>query len=575
MAGKAKDKHIGKRLGDYRLIEPLATGGMAKLYIGEDVNLGRRVAVKVLTAEMMESDSFLAERFKREAKAVAQLDHPNIVPIYQYREEDGLYFLAMKLIDGQDLADEIYALQSQGKAMSVRRMLALLKQVAAALDHAHENGIIHRDVKPSNILVEKNSEKALLTDFGLVLELTETNKTMGTAFGTPRYISPEQALASEKAVPQSDIYALAVIVFEILTGSQVFRADTAMQVALSHISEPPPAPTSINPEIPKAVEREILKSLEKKPNKRHKTATAFIQALEDAYGDKLTSATIASRIDLPKQLGTLPTVMDDSPTQLADEPGEAAVPTMPDPDVTLDDSGRLEKPRGRGRKSKAESPQGEAMAGIAVPKATGKERKRRSSSTTILAAALLVVLALVAFLVISGGGSDDGPASSGAASSGAGGPGIVPVVDPVETGPTQDITANYNADAFVIVNTGGGPLSLDGLRFRGDGNAQTFDAVLQVNGARLDPDECLLIVTAQRRVSLPEDWGCAEDAIRNRVVRWDDALFWRGPADETFRVDLPDGDTLRCDRVPAADADAESEAEVSASCTLPLPTIRE
>jgi len=284
------DKLIGQRLGDYKLTQKLAAGGMAKIYYGEDVKLGRRAAIKVLTPEMLEADDTLTERFEREAKAVAHLEHPNIVPIYQFGDaEGGLYFLAMKLIEGEDLADELNRLNKDKQLMPVSRMFKIIEQVAAALDFAHIHGIIHRDVKPSNVLLDKTG-KAILTDFGLVLR-QQVDKTMGTAFGTPRYISPEQALASEKSVPQSDIYSLAVIVYEILTGSMVFKADTAMQIALSHISEAPPPPRTINPHIPRGVEREILKALSKKPEDRHESAAHFVQALRDAYGDKITEDT--------------------------------------------------------------------------------------------------------------------------------------------------------------------------------------------------------------------------------------------------------------------------------------------
>ena len=143
---KSTDDLVGKQLGDYKLVDKLATGGMAKIFVGEDVKLGRQVAIKVLTEDILEADSTLTERFQREARAVANLDHDNIVPIYQYGEEDDLYFIAMKLIRGEDLADELNRLNRQKKLIAPNRMLAILKQVANALDYAHGKGIIHRDV---------------------------------------------------------------------------------------------------------------------------------------------------------------------------------------------------------------------------------------------------------------------------------------------------------------------------------------------------------------------------------------------------------------------------------------------
>jgi serine/threonine protein kinase len=315
-------KLIDKQLGDYKIISVLAAGGMAKIYRAVDVQLDREVAVKVLSPAMLDADTTLSTRFQREARAVAKLEHDNIIPIYRAGREDDFYYLAMKLIEGGDLATELNDLHAQFKLIDTKRMLLLMGQVAAALDHAHSAGIIHRDVKPSNILIE-HSGKAILTDFGLVLN-ADLEKTMGTAFGTPRYISPEQALASEKAVPQSDIYSLAVIVYEAVTGSMVFKAETPMQIALSHISEPPPPPTSVNADIPPAVEKEILKALAKDPEKRHATVSEFVSALKAAYGDKAG----ASVNEISKELSQSLTPILTSPPdfeKIAEEQGMSVI----------------------------------------------------------------------------------------------------------------------------------------------------------------------------------------------------------------------------------------------------------
>ena len=192
----------GKRLGDYELDRRLTSGGMAHIYLARDVQLGRTVAVKVLTPDILEKDPALPTRFLREARAVAQLEHDNIVPIYQYGEQSGLYFLAMRYIDGRDLSQELKSLHARNERIPIPRLLLILSQVASALDYAHRQGIIHRDVKPSNILLGEN-DKAYLSDFGLVLWQT-VEATMGTAFGTPRYISPEQATDSLSVRSQSD-----------------------------------------------------------------------------------------------------------------------------------------------------------------------------------------------------------------------------------------------------------------------------------------------------------------------------------------------------------------------------------
>jgi serine/threonine-protein kinase len=305
---------IGKQLGDYRLTSLLATGGMARIYKGMDYRLQRQAAVKVLAHEATQNDETLTRRFQREARAVAALEHDNIITIFQYGEFEDYYFLAMKLVKGNDLAQELKRLKKYGKKLESPRMLKIMEQIASALDYAHRSGVIHRDVKPSNILLS-DDDKAILTDFGLVMR-SSVETTMGTAFGTPRYISPEQATASDKAIPQSDIYSLAVIIYEILVGDPPFTGDTPMQIAFSHISEPPPSLRSKDKSIPEAVDKEILKALEKLPENRHQTATELVQALRRAYG---LQATTEVPVVTPHPTSNARSVDDDRSTQRPDE----------------------------------------------------------------------------------------------------------------------------------------------------------------------------------------------------------------------------------------------------------------
>jgi serine/threonine protein kinase len=286
---KDKDPLIGKQLGDYRLTSLLANGGMARIYKGMDYKLQRQAAVKVLPEADGEGDKTLMKRFQREARAVAALEHDNIITIYQYGEQEGVYFLAMKLIKGKDLSQELKRLKKAGQKMEIGRALRILEQVASALDVAHAASVVHRDIKPSNILLD-DGDKAVLTDFGLVLR-PSIETTMGTAFGTPRYIAPEQAISSNQAVPQSDIYALGIILYEILCGDTPFSGESPMEIALSQISDAPPPPRSLNKDIPEAVERQILKALDKDPEKRHKTAAEFVNAVKQGFGMKATSPT--------------------------------------------------------------------------------------------------------------------------------------------------------------------------------------------------------------------------------------------------------------------------------------------
>ncbi len=289
----SKDPLIGKQLGDYRLTSILATGGMARIYKGMDYKLQRQAAVKVLAQDEVDSDKTLMKRFQREARAVAALEHDNIITIYQYGEQEGVYFLAMKLIKGKDLSQELKRLKKAGQRMDIQRALKIMDQVASALDFAHAADVVHRDIKPSNILLD-DDDKAVLTDFGLVLR-PSVETTMGTAFGTPRYIAPEQAISSNKALPQSDIYSLGIIMYEIATGDTPFTGDTPMEIALSQISDSPPPPRSKDPSVPEAVEKEILKALDKEPEKRHRSAGEFLKAIRHGYGLDYSDATNSSR----------------------------------------------------------------------------------------------------------------------------------------------------------------------------------------------------------------------------------------------------------------------------------------
>ena len=316
ISNRVKDRLIGKQLGDYRITSRLASGGMARIYKAMDYKLQRPAAIKVLENDTFVNDETVAKRFKREAQAVAALEHDNIITIYQYGEDqdEGIYFLAMQLIKGRDLADTLKKIRRRDSLMEVDRVLEIMSQIASALDYAHSQNIIHRDVKPSNILIDKD-DKAILTDLGLVLR-SSAETTMGTAFGTPRYIAPEQATASDKAVPQSDIYSFAVIMYEMLTGQTPFDGDSPMEIALAHIGDPVPPPSDINPLIPATVERELLKALDKDPRKRHATTVEFVEAIKQGYGKASmveTMSAVAPSVDI--DLSGVRVIGDDTPTK--------------------------------------------------------------------------------------------------------------------------------------------------------------------------------------------------------------------------------------------------------------------
>lgn len=290
-----KDPLIGRRLANFKLERVLGRGGMAQVYYGQDVKLQRPVAIKVIDARYRDKPIY-AQRFVKEARAVARWRHENIIQIYYADDQDGLYFYAMEYIDGQDLASILASYAAQGELMPPDEILRIMRAVASALDHAHKNGVIHRDVKPSNVLVS-NDGRIVLGDFGLALDMQEGSS--GEAFGTPHYISPEQARRSSDVVPQSDLYSLGVILFEMLTGVVPFDDPSPTSVALQHITQPPPVPRTINPQLGEALEAVLLKAINKSPQDRYQSGAALVTALEKALALTAPSKKQVNPLPLP------------------------------------------------------------------------------------------------------------------------------------------------------------------------------------------------------------------------------------------------------------------------------------
>ena len=278
----------GRKIGQYEILDPLGRGGMATVYRAYQPTLDREVAIKVI-AEQYINDATFAERFRREARSIARLHHPNILTVYDAGEDGNWLYIVMELIDGPTLKDEIH-----GQPLPVEKSLEYVRQIASALDYANKNGIIHRDVKPSNVLIDK-SGRAVLSDFGIA-KLAQANTQLtntGTGIGTPDYMSPEQALGDELDA-RSDQYSLGVMLYELLTGRTPFAGDTPIAVVMGHVSKPLPPATSLNPQIPASVERVLEKALSKKPADRYETNGAFSQALEEAWRNRINNDTTAA-----------------------------------------------------------------------------------------------------------------------------------------------------------------------------------------------------------------------------------------------------------------------------------------
>lgn len=271
------DPLLGRQLANFRLERTIGRGGMAQVYYGYDVKLKRPVAVKVIDARHRGKPAY-ARRFVREAQAIARWRHEHVIQIYYADDKDGLYYFAMEYIDGQDLG-QLLAQGAKGKLLSQAEVLRIGQAIASALDYAHERGVIHRDVKPSNVLLAKDG-RVVLADFGLALDVEQGS--VGEVFGSANYLAPEQARHSAKAVPQSDLYSLGVILYEMLTGRTPFNDPSPTTVAVQHLTLPPPPPRQINPQLNKAAEVVLLKALSKSPAERYQTGRQLMDALSKA-----------------------------------------------------------------------------------------------------------------------------------------------------------------------------------------------------------------------------------------------------------------------------------------------------
>jgi eukaryotic-like serine/threonine-protein kinase len=259
--------------GRYRLDQQIGEGGMAIVYHGQDLLLNRQVAVKILRAQYASDEGFL-KRFEREGQLAAGMSHPNIVSVYDVGSDQGLHYIVMEHIRGPNLKELI---RKQGP-FSVDGAVFIIAQVASALDYAHQRNLVHRDIKPQNILVDRDGN-AKVVDFGIAKGLQDANLTeAGTGMGTVHYVSPEQA-RGEPATPASDLYSTGIVLFEMLTRSLPFNADTPVGVAMQHVNAAPPRPSSLNPSIPPPVEAIVLRAIAKNPAERYRTGAALESAL--------------------------------------------------------------------------------------------------------------------------------------------------------------------------------------------------------------------------------------------------------------------------------------------------------
>jgi serine/threonine-protein kinase len=324
--------------GRYRILRRLGSGGMANVYLAEDEELGRRVAIKILNDRHASDDSFV-ERFRREAKNAAGLSHPNIVSIYDRGEAEGTYYIAMEYLEGRSLKDRIIA---EGR-LPIPAAIEATRQILRAVGFAHRAGIVHRDIKPHNVLLAQNGSEPQwkVTDFGISRTSASQMTEAGSIVGTAQYLSPEQARGAH-VDQRSDIYSVGILLYELLTGKLPFTGDTPLEIAMKHLSEVPKPPSSLRPDVPPDLDMVVLRALAKDPDERFQDAAEMDAELARvAAGDTVTAETADAATAVLAGEG----IMESAPTMISRRP----VVTPPPPSRTYreQDYYEYEPPRRR------------------------------------------------------------------------------------------------------------------------------------------------------------------------------------------------------------------------------------
>ena len=372
---------VGKKLGKYEIQAALGKGGMGMVYLGYDPLLDRKVAIKILAPHLVWEEGFV-ERFLREARAVARIKHPNIVTVYDVGQEQERFYFVMEYLEGQTLASYI---RQQG-ALPPDEVLSMLHPLADALDYAHQHGLVHRDVKPGNVIID-SGKRVTLTDFGIARAAEQTRLTAtGTLMGTPEYMSPEQAWG-EQIGHQTDLYSLAVVAYEMLSGRVPFSGTTPHAVLYKQIHESPPPIRQSRPELPAGVEAVLARALDKEPGKRHATAKAFVGELESA----LAGEPVALPEEAPTELvaAKLEAAPEEAPTELV-----AGKPGAPAPEEPAPVSGA------------------KAPAQVPVPAVPPREKVARRRVPTVIwvlgaLGALAILAGVIGIIWFSAGGGDE------------------------------------------------------------------------------------------------------------------------------------------------------------------------
>jgi serine/threonine protein kinase len=414
---KPRASHLepGSTFAGYRIERVLDRGGMGVVYKAVDEDLDRQIALKIIAPEHSQNETAVA-RFKAECRLAASIEHPNIVPIHRGGESEGVLYLAMRFVPGTNLR----AVIDQGP-MELPRIASIVSQVAAALDAAHDRGLIHRDVKPANILISGTDAEpqVFLTDFGLTKRLGSAGDLTreGNWVGTPDYVAPEQ-IQGHKVDRRADVYSLGCVLFEMLTGRVAYVKDSDMAKLWAHVSDPPPLPRTVRPELPKAFDDIVGRATAKEPDRRYATAGDLGMAVREAVGrqegrERASAASVATPVVAPFATRDEAFVGDEETVVHAPPPSTPPPPPPPPPrPAAASPPPPPPPPRGAVAPVPVDAPDAPRAA---APKRAARSRgggsrdgsalKRRAKPLAVLALLLVVVVAAV--LLTGSGGSKD------------------------------------------------------------------------------------------------------------------------------------------------------------------------